>query len=113
MPRRTAVAIPGLSAHVGRVDPTISRALPSPRSGAEREPDPPAGPAHARQFARDGRVVSRKDDAVRGGDVVEARVLVGEPLGVADLEANIEPRPPGQRPPRFDERLALTRDGIR
>ncbi len=52
MPRRTAVAIPGLSAHVGRVDPTISQSLAISAFGRQNEsPIRPPG-RHTRASSR-------------------------------------------------------------
>ena len=46
--------------------------------------------ADAPELARDGGVVRREDRTDVGGDDVERAVLVGELLGVPDLEAELE-----------------------
>jgi hypothetical protein len=65
-----------------------SERVPGPAGSPRRDSKPPAGAADARQLTRGRGVIGREHDSVSGCHDVEARIGVGELLGIADVEAD-------------------------
>jgi len=63
-----------------------------------REPDPALRPDNPYELTRNGLGVRREDEAEGRRDDVEARNVVGQPLGVAEVERDRQPLPLPPRP---------------
>ena len=68
------------------------------------EPEPPPGRHDAGELARRSPMVGREDHAAGGGDDVERRVVVRQPLHVADVEVGSPGPRSGPVPAPLDQR---------